>query len=110
MLRTFIDATNEGDSRWGGRWGPPLVDEDWHAVCQAITKDVEGTEWEKLYHKLVELKKAVDVRHPSGNGRTKTLWKSRRLKRMETNSTIKPATRRSSTGMRFGRNCGTSIC
>ena len=32
MLRAFINTTNVGDSGWG----PPLVDEDWHAVSQAI--------------------------------------------------------------------------
>ena len=37
-LRTFIDPTNVGDKRWR----PPLVDEDWHAICQAIDKGVEG--------------------------------------------------------------------
>ena len=31
-LRTFIDITTVGDNRKG----PPLVNEDWHAVCQAI--------------------------------------------------------------------------
>ena len=49
-LRTFIDTTTEGDSRWG----PPLVDEDWHAICQAIFKDIEGEEWEGMYHKKIE--------------------------------------------------------
>ena len=37
-LRTFIDTTNVGDS---GR-GPQLVDEDRHAICQAIFKCKEG--------------------------------------------------------------------
>ena len=30
----------------GSRWWPPLVLEDWHAVCQALCKGVEGAEWE----------------------------------------------------------------
>ena len=30
------------------RWGPPLVDADWHAFCQAIYKGFEGSEWEEL--------------------------------------------------------------
>ena len=30
-LRTFIDTTNVGDNRWG----PPLVDEGWHAVLSS---------------------------------------------------------------------------
>ena len=31
------------------RWGPPLVDADWHAFFQAIYKGIEGKEWEDLY-------------------------------------------------------------
>ena len=31
------------------RWGPPLVDADWHAFCQAIYNKIEGKEWEELY-------------------------------------------------------------
>ena len=27
------------------RWGPPLVDADWHAFCQAIYKDTHGVDW-----------------------------------------------------------------
>ena len=27
------------------RWGPPLVDADWHAFCQAIYKRIEGSQW-----------------------------------------------------------------
>ena len=43
MLRTFIDTTDVGDSGWG----PLVIDEDWHATCQAIFQGVEGSEWEK---------------------------------------------------------------
>ena len=28
------------------RWGPPLVDADWHAFCKAICKGIEGEHWE----------------------------------------------------------------
>ena len=31
------------------RWGPPLVDADQHAYCQAIYKGIEGEEWEELH-------------------------------------------------------------
>ena len=51
-----------------GRSGPP-VDEDWHAVCQAIYKGIERAEWEKLYNMLVEMHKAVNVRRETGEGR-----------------------------------------
>ena len=46
-LRTFIDTTNVGDNRWRQL----LLDEDWHAICQAIYKGTEGEEWGKLYFK-----------------------------------------------------------
>ena len=36
MRRTFIDTTNVGDTGWE----PPLVDDDWHAICQAIYNGV----------------------------------------------------------------------
>ena len=70
-----------------------------NAVCQAITKDVEGTEWEKLYFKFVELNKAVNVRHPSENSRTKTFWKVKETEGRR-KTTIRPASRRSLTGKR----------
>ena len=27
------------------RWGPPLVDYDWYALCQASHKGIEGEDW-----------------------------------------------------------------
>ena len=57
VLRTFIDTTNVGDSRRGSSRKPPLVDEDWHAICQTINKGVEGAEWENLKNKHVEMHK-----------------------------------------------------
>ena len=38
MLRTFINTTKCGDNRWE----PPLMDEEWYAICQAIFKGFEG--------------------------------------------------------------------
>ena len=64
-LRSFINTACVGDSRRG----PPLVDEDWHAVCQAIYKGVEGAEWENFYCKFVEMNKEDNVRHPSGSSK-----------------------------------------
>ena len=73
MLCTFADTTNVGDSGWG----PPLVDEEWHASCQATNK---GAAREKVFFLFVERTKAVNVRHPSANRRAKTLWKVREAK------------------------------
>ena len=36
---------NVDQSHCGGQVGPPLVDADWHAFCQAIHKGIEGNEW-----------------------------------------------------------------
>ena len=55
VLRTFIDPANVGNKRWG----PPLVDEDWHAFCLAISEGVEGPEWEAVYHRYKDLHQAV---------------------------------------------------
>ena len=33
----------------------PFVDEDWHTICQAISKGVEGAVWENLCDKFVEI-------------------------------------------------------
>ena len=55
-LRIFIDTTNVGDKK---RWEPPLVDGDWHAICQAIFQGVEGSQWETVFYKYVELHKAA---------------------------------------------------
>ena len=60
MLRTFVDTTKVE----AGRWGPPLVDLDWHAICQAIFKSVAGVAWENLCCKSVEMNKGVNVLNP----------------------------------------------
>ena len=31
------------------RWGPPLVDADWCAFCQALYKGIEGEDWEEMF-------------------------------------------------------------
>ena len=54
--RAFIGATNVGVDE-----ELRLVDEDWHASCQAIFRGVDGEKWERLYHKYVELHQAVNL-------------------------------------------------
>ena len=41
------------------RWGPPLVEVDWHAFCQVIYRGIEGKEWEELCYHCRELSKAT---------------------------------------------------
>ena len=50
------------------RWGPPLVDANWHAFCQTIFKGIEGEEWEELSYHHRELSQAAGVkkREPFG--------------------------------------------
>ena len=31
------------------RWGPPLVEADWYAFCQALYKGIDGEDWEEVY-------------------------------------------------------------
>ena len=40
-------------------WGPPLVDYDWHAFCQALDKGVEAEDWGQLYDAYKEMIRAV---------------------------------------------------
>ena len=41
------------------RWGPPLVDADWHAFCQALYKDIEGEDWGELHDAYKDTSRAV---------------------------------------------------
>ena len=45
--------------------GPPLVDADWHAFCQAIREGIEGSEWEELYHHYREMSMAAGSKKPN---------------------------------------------
>ena len=80
MLRTFVDTTNVGDSRWE----PPPVDEDWHAMCQAMFAGVEGPDH-------------LQVRRGGKNGRLCTTSTLRCTKR---------STSRSRAATRKQRRCG----
>ena len=53
------------------RWGPPQVDVDWHAFCQAIYKGIEGKEWEELYYHYREMSQATGAERPK---KPKALW------------------------------------
>ena len=55
-----------------GSWEPPLVDEDWHTVCQAICKGIKGKAWENLYTSVGK-SRAVIIRQPSTSRQNKTL-------------------------------------
>ena len=50
------------------------MDEDWHAICQANYKGVEGADWEQLCFKFVEMNKEMNIRSPGGSSKAKMLW------------------------------------
>ena len=54
--------------------GPPLVDADRHAFCQAIYDGIEGNEWEELYRRCKEMSKAAGAKQPSESRKAKALW------------------------------------
>ena len=58
----------------GNRWGPPLVDEDWHVVCWVDYEGIAGDEWERSCYKYVEVHKAVNIRKAGYNHKAKFLW------------------------------------
>ena len=61
------------------RWGPPLVDADWHAFCQAIYKGTGGEDWEELYDCYKEMSRAAGVKKRSPM-KAKALWKMKAAK------------------------------
>ena len=67
--RVFIDTEHIEFERWG----PPLVDADWHALCQSIYKGIEGKEWEEVCCHHREVSKATGAAKPSGSEKAKAL-------------------------------------
>ena len=59
------------------RWGPPLVDADWHPFCQATSEGIERSEWEELYEHFKEMSGAAGVRKPNVSQKAKALWKTK---------------------------------
>ena len=54
--------------------GPPLVDADWYAFCQALYKGIEGEDWEEMYESYKEMSRAVGVKKPQEAQKAKALW------------------------------------
>ena len=65
------------------KWGPPLVDADWHAFCQAIYEGIEGREWEELYFQCRDIGKAAGAKKPSESQKAKALWAMKAAKDRE---------------------------
>ena len=62
------------------RWGPPLVDYDWCAFCQALFKGIEGEDWREMYDAYKEMSRTVGVKKPQEAHKTKALWKMKAAK------------------------------
>ena len=105
MVRIVVDTT-----MWetvGG--GHPL----WMrtGTQSAIPDTRVSREWDMLHYKLVDMNKAVNVRHPSARHRTKTWWKvSEGKEREEMLVTIRITKGRSKTVYRYCGNFGRSTC
>ena len=61
------------------RWGPPLVDADWHAFCQTIYKGIKGEDWEELYDCYKEMSRAARVKSHDAQ-KAKSIWKMKAAK------------------------------
>ena len=59
---------------------PPVVYEEWHAIFQAIFQGVEGPEWETIYYKCGELRKAAKCKKSGEHKKTKALWSLKEAK------------------------------
>ena len=68
------------DQKEKERWGPPLVDADWHAFCQALYKGIEGEDWGEMYVSYKEMSRAVGVKKPQEAQKAKALWKMKAAK------------------------------
>ena len=70
VLRTSIDLSDVGNRRWE----PPLVDEDWHAYCQAIFEGVDGPERGAVYDQYKDLHQAAKSKKSGENKKARVLW------------------------------------
>ena len=62
------------------RWRPLLVDADWHAFCQALSKGIEGEDWGEFYDAYKEMSRAVGVKKPQEAQKAEALWKKKAAK------------------------------
>ena len=91
-LRSFISTAKvEAD-----RWGPPHVEEDWHAGCQSIYKGVGGGGMEEFVPKVRggEQRKCTFVIQVQAAGRRR-FGRRRTPKTEMTRTTTRPASKRS---------------
>ena len=94
-----------------GAAGPPLVGEDWHAVCQAIFWRPRGRRVEEhCAASDVDMGRAENIRHPNSSRKAKTVRKCRKTvekqRRMETSTAIRTVGERLKAVRQCGKRCG----
>ena len=57
------------------RWSPSLVDYDWHAFCQVLYKGIEGRRLVRANDAYKEMSRAMEMKKPQQAQKAKTLWK-----------------------------------
>ena len=60
--------------------GPPLIDYNWHAFCQALYKGIEGEDWSEKSEANKEMSRAVEVKKAQEAQKATTLWKMKAAK------------------------------
>ena len=106
-LRSFINTTKVE----AGRWGPPHVEEGWHAGCQAMYKGVGGGGMGEL----VPQSRGDEQGSQRSSSKRKqqaedALVDDGRQRQRLTRTTTRPGSRTAQLGTRFDRNCGTNTC
>ena len=71
VQKDFVDTTKMDNHRWR----PPLVDEDWHALCQAVYVGVDQAEWLEFHGTSLDTNRKLRVRYPCSSSKAKTLWR-----------------------------------
>ena len=89
--------------------GPPLVDADWFAFCQALYKGIEGEDWEEMCDSYKVITMAVGVKKPQEAQKAKELWAMKTAK--DTKEEFYDPAREEDIAKRIKRdwNCGKNI-
>ena len=86
---------NDVDHSEEERWGPPLVDYDWYAFCQALYEGTEGEDWDDMFDSYKEISRAVGSEEAGGPKKQEPYGKCRQP-RMQENNTTTPRVRKAS--------------
>ena len=69
-LKTCINVNHIEEERWG----PPLLQCDWYAFCQALYKGIEGEDWGEMHEAYQEMSRAVGFKKPQEALKANALW------------------------------------